>query len=131
MRNEDLRKRITLIQEKAKSILNRIELSKEKVSDNNIDENEKVISENYKIIEEQKFIIEELSEIKKEKYEKFTSELLGEMNYDTIFDLTKDKEISFDKKHPYFNNIKFIKDLMQYYIEVEEYEECSYLHSLV
>ena len=131
MRNENLRKRIDNIQNKAKMLLGRIDSSDFEDIKKTILENRKQISENMKIIEEQKSIIDELKEIKEDKFEEFTSELLADMNYDTIFELTKNKEIAFDKNHPYINNIKFIKDLIDYYIQTEEYEECANLQSLV
>ena len=134
MKNVNIRKRIDLIQEKAKSLLQRMDLVK--YNKNNelekiIIENKKTIAENISIIEEQSFIINEMQEVKNDKYNDFTSDLLSDMNYETILGLTKNKEIAFDNKHPFINNIKFIKDLMDYFIETEEYEECSYLQTLV
>jgi len=131
MRNENLRKRIDNIQNKAKLLLSRIDSSDLEEIRKTIMENRKQISENMKFIEEQKSIIEELKELKEDKFEEFTTELLSDMNYETILDLTKNKEIAFDEKHPYINNIKFIKDLIDFYIETEEYEECAKLQSLV
>lgn len=131
MRSENLRKRIDNIQNKAKLLLSKIDSSELTEIKKTILENRNQISENIKLIEEQTHIISELKEVKDDKFEKFTTELLGDMNYDTILDLTKNKEIAFDKVHPYFNNIKFIKELLDYFIETEEYEECASLQRLV
>jgi hypothetical protein len=131
MRNQNLKKRIENIQDKARLLLGRIDSSELEAIKKTILENRKQISENMKIIEEQKSIIEELNELKDNKFEEFTTELLSDMNYETILELTKNKEIAFDENHPYINNIKFIKDLINFYIETEEYEECAKLQSLV
>jgi len=131
MRNENLKKRIDNIQNKAKLLLSKIDSTESEEIRKTILENKKHISENMKLIEEQKSIIDELNNLKNNTFEEFTTELLTDMNYETIFDLTKNKEIAFNEKHPYINNIKFIKDLIDYYIEIEEYEECAKLQSLV
>ena len=134
MNNENIKKRIDSIQAKAKSLLQRID--SKKINENKdlekvIFENKKIIAENIKTIEDQSFIISEIQEIKDDNFNEFTSELLSNMNYETILEITKNKEILFDNNHPFFNNIKFMKELMDYFIEIEEYEECSYLQTLV
>jgi hypothetical protein len=137
MKNGDLIKRIENIQNKAKSILVKIDILRKYNNKKFISlkkvilESEKQISENFKLIEEQNSILNDLNEIKEKRFENFSVDLLKDMNYDTILELTQNKEIDFDENHPYYNNVKFIKDLMDYYISLEEYEECSNLQRLV
>jgi hypothetical protein len=51
----------------------------------------------------------------------------AEISREDYFDLTISEAICFDNRHPYFNDKKFIQDLLKYYTEHENYEMCSVL----
>ena len=42
-----------------------------------------------------------------------------------FFKLTVDGEIPFNEYHPKFNDEMFVQELLDYYIKIEDYEECS------
>lgn len=46
---------------------------------------------------------------------------------DDYFDLTINKEIEFDARHPYYDDPEFLNSLLDYYISVEDYEMCATL----
>mgnify|MGYP006295623247 CR=1 FL=1 len=49
---------------------------------------------------------------------------------DQCFQQTVAGEIPFDEDHPFFNEVFFINNLLNYYTEIEAYEMCSYLMKL-
>ena len=138
----NLLKKINDIKKKANMLLFKIdEIKKNKAniskSDfeqayNQLKEDENLIDENYKTINEQLMLIEELTHLKENiELAQYSDELIATMDFETYFDLTISNEISFDEEHPYYRNIKFIKKLIDSYIEVEEYEKCAELIKLV
>lgn len=50
-----------------------------------------------------------------------------EIKREDYLELTINKEIEFDSKHPYFNDPEFLNDLLEHYIDIEDYEMCAYL----
>jgi len=99
---------------------------------NQIKEDDELIAENYKTINEQLMLIEELTHLKENiELAQYSDELIAVMDFDTYFDLTIKKEIDFNEDHPYYRDIKFIKKLIDNYVEVEEYEKCAELMKLV
>jgi len=134
MKSQDLLHKIKEIKKKANMLLYKID--KARKLENNPQTNpavEKLIDENNQTIIEQLKIIDELVQINKLFSEELRNdnEYLSEMDYDSYLVLTQNGEINFDKNHPYFKDIRFIKDLMQYYIDTEQYEKCSYLQSII
>jgi hypothetical protein len=51
-------------------------------------------------------------------------------NEKELFDLTVAGAITFDKKHPQYNNEFFFKKLLKYYQDIEAYEKCQALINL-
>jgi len=142
MNKNSLLKKIDDIKKKANMLLYKIDKSNENKSEISKDdfekayvqlkENEEIISENYKTISEQLQLIEELTHLKENiQLASYSEELIAIMDYDTYFDLTIENEIDFNEEHPYFKNIKFIKQLIDSYIKTEEYEKCAYLMKLM
>ncbi len=138
----NLLKKIDSIKRKANMLLFKIDEAKKnkaKISKNDfekaynqIKEDDDLISENYKTINEQLMLIDELSSLKENiELAQYSEELIAVMDFDTYFDLTVKAEIDFNEDHPYYRNIKFVKKLIDSYIEVEEYEKCAELIKLV
>ncbi len=50
---------------------------------------------------------------------------------DDYFNLTINKEIEFDSRHPYYNDPEFLHLLLNYYISVEDYEMCVTLKQIM
>ncbi|MDA3779059.1 MAG: hypothetical protein PF487_02315, partial [Bacteroidales bacterium] len=44
---------------------------------------------------------------------------------DEYYIMTINDDIEFNNKHPYFSDNDFRKELLDYYIECEEYEKCK------
>ena len=51
-------------------------------------------------------------------------------NEKELFDLTVAGAITFDKKHPKYNNESFFKRLLKHYQDIEAYEKCQALINL-
>ncbi len=51
-------------------------------------------------------------------------------NEKELFDLTVAGAITFDKKHPEYNNESFFKKLLKHYQDIEAYEKCQALINL-
>ena len=138
----NLFKKIDDIKRKANMLLFKIDeakKNKEKISKddfekayNQIKEDDDLIEENYKTINEQLMLIEELTHLKENiELAQYSDELIAVMDFDTYFDLTIENEIDFNEEHPYYRDIKFIKRLIDNYIEVEEYEKCAELMKFI
>jgi len=138
----NLLKKINDIKKKANMLLfkidevkrNKVDISKNDFEEayNQLKEDDSLIDENYKTINEQLMLIEELTSLKENiELAQYSEELIATMDFETYFDLTFSNEISFDEEHPYYRDIKFIKKLIDSYIEVEEYEKCAELIKLV
>jgi hypothetical protein len=134
MKNQELLHKIEKIKKQANLLLFKIDKARDQqqITGKTIPEVEKLIDENNKTIIEQLKIIDELVNLNKTlNNENFDDEKLSEMDYDSYFTLTINNEIPFNKNHPYFKDIRFIKDLMNHYISTEEYEKCIYLQSII
>jgi hypothetical protein len=138
----NLLKKIDDIKRKANMLLFKIDEAKKnkaKISKNDfeqaykqIKEDDDLIEENYKTINEQLMLIDELTHLKKNiELAQYSDELVAIMDFETYFDLTISNEIDFNEDHPYYRDIKFIKKLIDSYIETEEYEKCAELIKLV
>ena len=138
----NLLKKIDSIKRKANMLLFKIDEAKKnkaKISKDDfekayhqIKEDDDLIAENYNTINEQLMLIEELTHLKENiELARYSDELIAVMDFDTYFDLTIESKIDFDEEHPYYRDIKFIKKLIDSYIEVEEYEKCAELIKLV
>jgi len=53
-----------------------------------------------------------------------------ELTREDYFHLTANKGIAFDRQHPYYSDREFLNDLMQHFIDVEDYEMCSKLNTV-
>jgi len=140
--NSNILKKIEDIKRKANLILSKINEAKKNKEDiskkdfkkayKQLQEYDNIISENYKTINEQLMLIEELTNLKESiELAQYSEELTSTMDFDTYFDLTLKSEIEFNIHHPYYNNIRFIKKLIDTYIELEKYEKCSDLLKLL
>ena len=134
----NLLKKIEDIKRKANLLLFKIDEAKKNKKDiskndfntayNQIKEDDALISENYNTINEQLALLEELTNLKDNiELEQYSEELSAVMDFETYFDLTSGNEIDFNEDHPYFRDIRFIKKLIEKYIETEEYEKCAEL----
>ncbi len=71
-----------------------------------------------------KFIsLEELNRTTKSKAESISDFI--ELELEDYFKLTVDGVIEFNKYHPYYNDEKFLNDLLKYHTQNENYEVCS------
>lgn len=68
--------------------------------------------------------IEQIKTINSKSEQKETS---NELNRSDYFDLTINGGIEFDERHPYFQDKKFLNELLEYYTQNEDYEMCSKL----
>ncbi len=104
--------------------------------------NKQIIKENNRAIKLQKSILEylesyhdELSQFPETIEVENPKESIAlrkkiELKREDYFELTVNKDIEYDNHHPYFKDESFAKDLMSYFIEVEDYEMCAKLISL-
>lgn len=154
---ENLKSTVEVLKQRIKFNLNLIheieleikEILKEPVSkerseklDRRFNINKQIIKENNEAIKLQKSIIEflksyhdELSQfpetIKVENPQKTIAlSKKIELKREDYFELTVNKDIEYDDQHPYFKDESFAKDLISYFIEVEDYEMCAKLVSL-
>jgi len=107
--------------------------------------NKRMITENNEALKIQKDIIHYLETYHSEiaKFPQITStnhdshqEILNsgitkiEISRDDYFQLTINKEIAFDLRHPYYEDKEFLYLLMDYFISTEDYEMCAYLSTI-
>jgi len=52
-----------------------------------------------------------------------------EINREDYFDLTVSKALDFNKNHPYFKDKSFARDLLNHFIEIEDYEMCARINN--
>ena len=100
-------------------------------------ENKKLLKENDDSIKLQlqltKFIDNYRNEFEEETEENQlnktepSKEKQSPLSKEDIFNLTISKELQFDEDHPYFNDEEFFDELMDYFMDVEDYEMCSFL----
>jgi len=112
--------------------------------DEKLKQNKKIIEENQDSLKIQLSIIQFLDKYKHElkgysDIENITYELqqseenlserkdVQELTREDYFHLTANKGIVYDEQHPYYSDIEFLNDLMQYFIDAEDYEMCSKL----
>ncbi len=131
MNKEKIIQKVNEIKKKANLLLLKInkarKINKTEIQsyDKSID---KLINENNKIIIEQIELIDELVRLNNELKD---NTLMTKIDFDTYFTLTINNEVDFDVNHPFYKDIRFIKALIDYYIEIEEYEKCIPLQKLI
>lgn len=104
--------------------------------------NKQLIKENNEALKLQKSIVEYLETYHKELSHfpepikvKSSSKSIEvnttiEIKREDYLELTINKSIEYNKLHPYFNDEGFAKELLDYFIEVEDYEMCASLSKL-
>ena len=104
--------------------------------------NKHLIQENNQALKLQKSIIEYLETYHKELSQfpeaiKVTNSSKSievnttiEIKREDYFELTVNKSIEYNNLHPYFNDEEFSKELMNYFIKIEDYEMCARLSEL-
>ena len=154
---ENLKSTVEVLKQRIKFNLNLIheieleikEILKEPVSrerseklDRRFNTNNQIIKENNEAIKLQKSIIEflksyhdELSQFPETIEVENPQKTIAlskkiELKREDYFELTVNKDIEYDNQHPYFKDESFTKDLICYFIEVEDYEMCAKLVSL-
>lgn len=100
------------------------------------DENKKMLKENHesiqlqlqinKFIESNRALFENKEKNQKpENFEEISHR--KELSPREYWDMTISGEIPFDQDHPYFENEKFFKSLLNYFTKIEDYEKCDWL----
>lgn len=96
------------------------------------DINRKLLEENNEAIKIQMNMVSYITRYRKEwENDESMNELIySEISDDELFEQTVSGKISFNKRHPMFDNSDFVQKLMEYYTIREEYEMCNYIISL-
>lgn len=55
----------------------------------------------------------------------------AKLKREDYFELTISKDITFDERHPYYDDPEFLNSLLDYYICVEDYEMCATLKQIM
>lgn len=55
----------------------------------------------------------------------------AKLKREDYFELTINKDITFDERHPYYDDPDFLNSLLDYYISVEDYEMCATLKQIM
>ena len=91
--------------------------------------NKQLLEENNDTINLQLSIIKYLEKYKKKEKESIEITVLqGPDEHVDYFELTINGEIEYNEQHPHYGDREFYSKLMQYYIGMEDYENCDRLY---